>query len=373
MLEERIEHWYEKIGKKLVMLIAAVVAVWVILRLRILGLFAPFILAWIFASILNYFVTWANKKLNIPRSAGTILSMLTILSALLSLITFLLKQLWYQVVGFIGSMPEYTDQIITEFRRLEEKFGHLLQSLPISGDISSFDNFMENVSNGMTTFLGGLVPSAYNAVARVPDFIIFVVIMLLSTFFMTKDYYDIKDFIKAQLSDTIVDKMVIMQQGVLKAIGGYVRTQLILMSMTFTICLIGFFIFGIPYALLLAIVIAVIDALPVFGSGTILIPWAVYNIIVGKYSLGVGLLAIYGIIFVVRQFTEPKILSAQIGVYALTTIMAVYIGYKTIGVLGLIVGPLVVVVAKMLQSVGAIPQFKPVKINDSRGDKNETN
>ena len=373
MLEERIERWYEKVGKKLLIAVAVIVVIYLILRLRILGLFAPFILAWIFASILNYFVTWANKKLGIPRGLGTILSMLTILSALLSLISFLIKQLWYQIIGFIGSLPEYTKQIIFEFRSLEEKGGHFINSLPLAGEIGNLDNIMENMLNGMSTFLGGLLPSAYNAVARVPDFIIFVVIMLLATFFMTKDYYTIKDFIKAQLSDTIIDKMVIMQQGVIKAIGGYVKTQLIMMSITFTICLIGLFILGIPYALLLAIVIAFIDALPVFGSGTILIPWAVYNIIIGKYSLSVGLLAIYGIIFVVRQFTEPRILSSQIGVYALTTIMAVYIGYKTIGVLGLIIGPLIVVVGKMLQSVGVIPQFKPVKINDSRGDKNETN
>ncbi|MBQ1275014.1 MAG: AI-2E family transporter [Cellulosilyticum sp.] len=92
-----------------------------------------------------------------------------------------------------------------------------------------------------------------------------------------------------------------------------------------------------------------------------LIPWSIYNLIIGHYSLGIGLLAIYGIIFVTRQIMEPKILASQIGIYALVTVMAVYIGYRTIGFLGLIIGPAIVVIIQMLQNVGALPKFKPVK------------
>ena len=186
---------------------------------------------------------------------------------------------------------------------------------------------------------------------------------------MTKDYYKIKDFVKAQFSDTIIDRVVIMQRGMLEAIGGYLRTQVILMSMTFMICLAGLFIFRVDYALLLSVSIAIVDALPVFGSGAILWPWAIYNLLIGNFTLAVGLLCIYGVIFITRQIMEPKILSNQIGVYALVTVMAVYIGYKSMGIFGMIIGPVVVVTVQMLQNVGALPQFKPVnKSMQHKGD-----
>lgn len=133
------------------------------------------------------------------------------------------------------------------------------------------------------------------------------------------------------------------------------------MCMTFMICLVGLFIIDVPYLLLLSVVIACIDALPVFGSGTILIPWSVYNMLIGNYVLAIGLLCIYGVIFIARQIMEPRILSTQIGVYALVTAMAVYIGYKVGGIFGMIGGPIIVATFNMLQSVGAIPKFKEPK------------
>ena len=250
----------------------------------------------------------------------------------------------------------------------EEKLSALFKLVPATEALSNIDTVIAQFMKSLSSLITSIIPNVYEAVAAVPDVVIFIVITLLSTFFMTKDHYYIKGFVKAQLSDTIIDKVVVMQEGLLQAVGGYIKTQCILMSITFTICLTGLFILGQPYALLLALIIAIIDALPVFGSGAILLPWAFYNIIVGNYSLGLGLIIIYGVIFVMRQVMEPRILANQIGVYALVTIMAVYIGYKIIGVLGLIIGPALVVILQMLQNVGALPQFKPVKKIDHRGE-----
>ena len=371
MINSKWEHWYEKVGKKILIILAVLFVLYIVVRLHIISLFAPFILAWIFAMMLNPVVTWANKKIKIPRGIGTIFSMLFILSGILSLILFIVRKLWEQMINFKDMFPQMSAEMIHQFETISETWAMKLQMLPGAESIANIDGIIEQVMESLGATLSSAIPTIYGGISKVPDVIIFIVMMLLATFFMTKDYYSIKDFVKAQFSDTIIDKIVIMQRGVIDAIGGYVRTQLILMSITFTVCLIGLFLFNVQYALLLSVIIAIVDALPVFGSGTVLIPWALYNMLIGHYSLGIGLLGIYAVIFVTRQVMEPRILSSQIGVYALVTIMAVYIGYKTIGFLGLIIGPALVVVLQMLQKVGAIPKFKPVKKPEYKGEHDE--
>ena len=371
MLEDKIEVWYKRSGRKIAIFLVIIFIAYMALRLNILGLFAPFIIAWLFATLLNPVVSWFAKRLLIPRGIGTILSMLSILSGLLSIIALIIKKLWEQMINFASTLPTLTDEIIIQINNIEEKLGNKIHLLPGGGGIMDLDTLIEQVLNNISSFLTSVIPTIYDAISKVPDIVLFIVVMLLATFFMTKDYYRIKDFVKAQFSDTIVDRIVIMQRGMLGALGGYIRTQVILMSMTFMICLIGLFIFGVDYALLLSVIIGFVDALPVFGSGTILIPWAIYNVLVGNFTLAVGLICIYGIIFVTRQIMEPKILSTQIGIYALVTLMAVYIGYKSIGVLGMILGPIVVVTFQMLQNVGVLPQFKPINKSEQKKAFNE--
>lgn len=371
MIEDKIESWYRRIGKKIGIVLLILVAVYLIIRLRIIGIFAPFIVAWIFASLLNPVVTWANKKFKLPRSIGSLLSMLFILSGLLGIIYVIIHKLWEQIVNFTKVLPELSDEIIHQLNAIELNLGDKLHLIPGLDAFTNLDSLIENMVGSISNFLTSVIPTIYGGISKVPDIVLFTIVMLLATFFMTRDFYYIKAFVKAQFSDTIIDKIVIMQRGVIGALGGYVRTQLILMSITFMICLVGLFLFGIEYALLLSVIIAIIDALPLFGSGTILIPWSIYNLIVGNYSIGIGLLGIYGIIFVTRQVMEPRILASQIGVYALVTVMAVYIGYSIMGFFGLIVGPVLVVVLQMLQNVGVLPKFKPIKKTEYEGDNNE--
>ncbi|WP_069999612.1 sporulation integral membrane protein YtvI [Cellulosilyticum sp. I15G10I2] len=358
MLEQKIEAWYKKIGKNLLVFGVICILAYTIIRFKVFSLMAPFIIAWLFASLLNPVVTWLNRKLQIPRAIGAIFSMLTILSGILWIIIIVIKQLWYQIITFSATFPEYSKKLTEGIKLLEDKIG----------SFSNLDNVVEQMLSGISTFLTARIPNVYHAIIKVPNMLIFIIVMLIATFFMTKDYYEIKAFIKAQLSDTISERLAVMQKGMLGALGGYIRTQVILMSITFSICLTGLLVFRISYALLISCIIALIDALPVFGSGSILIPWAVYHIIVGDYMIAVGLLGIYGIIFVMRQIMEPKILSHQIGLYALVTVMAMYIGYKVMGVFGLVLGPVIMVIVKTLQNVGLLPKFKP--INDKERKEN---
>lgn len=321
---------------------------------HILSLTAPFIAAWILARVLNPIVTWLYKKTHLSRGFGTILSMLVILSGIVWTMAMLIKQLWYQMTAFAAQFSQYSQNFMKGFYLLQNRFEAF----------SSFDYLIQQFLSGVGAFLTSVIPTVYGVIGKVPSLIVFIVVTLIATFFMTKDYDYIRTFIKAQLSDTVGHRISVMQKGFISVLGGYIKTQLILMWITFCICLIGLFLFEINYALLISSMIALVDALPVFGSGIILIPWIIYKFVIGDYVVALGLLGVYGILFVMRQIMEPKIFSHQIGLYALVTVMAMYIGYKSMGVLGLIVGPIIIVIVTTFQDIGVLPKFKPAKENE---------
>ena len=363
MLLERIEKWYDRIGKKLMQVIYLLIGIagaYFFFK-YIFELILPFIIAWILASLLNPVVTFLSKYLKMPRSIGTLFSMVTVLSAIFGMITFLVKQLWDQIVGFTIAFPNYKLEMMLALDNLQVQFQGVMDKLPLPEAFQSIDDVMDTLLNHVGGFLTSLVEGTYNVVIKVPNGLFFVIVMMIAVFFMTKDYKMIGQFVKVQIPEKILSKAILMKNGLKDALGGYIKTQLILMCFTFVICLLGLFVLQRPYALLIAIVIAVLDALPMFGSGAILIPWAIFQLISGNIVVAIGLLAIYGLIVVVRQVLEPKVLSSQIGVYALVTLMSMYIGFKLIGVIGLILGPVAMVMLKTLQTIGVIAPFKKVE------------
>ena len=134
--------------------------------------------------------------------------------------------------------------------------------------------------------------------------------------------------------------------GLVKSLGGYLKAQGIMISITFLELFIFFSVYGMKYSLILAITIAIIDALPILGTGTVLIPWSIFNLALGNYKLAIFLIILYFFVLVVRQLIEPRVVASQIGVYPLLTLLAMYTGVKLIGLFGVIVGPIVLIIAK---------------------------
>lgn len=357
MSKDQFMDWYNQIGKKILYILLGCLGVYIFLK-YILELVLPFLIAWVVASLLHPIVTWLNKVVKIPRGFGTLLAMTTILSGVIAVITMIVKQLWIQIQSFADSFGYYKENIQYVFDKVELQMQQLGEHIPLPSAFASLDDLINEVLGLVGGFLDEIVKGTYAVVSHVPNGLFFVIVMFIAIFFMTKDYKDISDFIKAQIPSRTIHHLTQIKNGLKEALGGYVKTQLILMCFTFSICLTGLVVLRRQYALLIALGIAVFDAFPIFGSGAILIPWAAYYLITGEYMIGVGLLAIYGIIVVMRQIMEPKVLSTQIGIYALVTLMSMYIGLKLMGVLGMIIGPVTMVMIKTLQRIGVLPEFK---------------
>jgi sporulation integral membrane protein YtvI len=144
-------------------------------------------------------------------------------------------------------------------------------------------------------------------------------------------------------------------KNLITVLGGYLKAQVTLIFISFVICLIGLYILyflglNVGFPLIIALAIAFVDALPILGSGTIMIPWGIIAGLNGDFLLGISVVALWIIMSVTRQFIEPKIVSGNIGIHPIFTIAAMYTGFKFIGILGMFVGPIVLIILKNIFS-----------------------
>ena len=168
-----------------------------------------------------------------------------------------------------------------------------------------------------------------------PNVVIFTIIMLLATYSICSDRERMRKFFKNALPKSALRRFTYIKNDLLKACGGYLKAQGILMCVTFVVMLIGLTILGVDASTLMAFIIAVVDVIPVLGTGTVLLPWAVLSLISGKYFFALGLGIIYAVSFLIRRLAEPKIVSQQLGLHPLVTLISVYVGLRSIGVFGM--------------------------------------
>ncbi|HBR03337.1 MAG TPA: sporulation integral membrane protein YtvI [Ruminiclostridium sp.] len=338
----------------LIVLKIILVVVAVLLFSKIVKYIVPFMLAYFFASLIEPIVKFIEKKLHIPRKVGTVFSILVVLGGVVSLATFVVLRLIKEIENVYSSLDINVDSIAYFFNSIVEKVNGIYIQLPIEvTDIinQAARNFTENIQKvleGVTDFAEASIKFALN----IPQMVIFIFVTILATYFMSSDKNTILKFLDRQMPSEWLKKTRALANNVFSGVFGWLRAQLIIMTITFTELLIGLSVIGIQNALLIALIIAVIDILPVLGAGTVLVPWSIVNLLLGDTKLGLSTFLLYVIILFVRQLIEPKIVGKQIGVHPLLTLAGMYIGLQVFGVLGMILGPITVIVIKYV--VGAI-------------------
>lgn len=206
-------------------------------------------------------------------------------------------------------------------------------------------------------------------VKNIPSVLISIVIGIISWIFFTKDYNYIVRFIQNQLPESKKNLLVEIKQVFSKTILKMMRAYGLIMLITFIELVIGFSVLSATgimknsYFLWIAAGIAIFDILPVAGSGGILIPWALFSLILSNYKQAIGLLVIYGIISVIRQYIEPKIVGDSLGVHPILTLMGLYFGLKLFGFIGMFIVPITIMTLKAFNDAGRIQIWKPVDRN----------
>lgn len=348
-MDKKIKLNYKKILLFFFATLAAIIGIYLGIELAIF--YFPFLIAYIVYKVVKKPIQFLSKKLRVPKGIAALLSIILFIGVVGSLLYVLFAMIVKELVTLSQDFSYLLPELYTNITTLVSRFLYFFNELNLSEQIiTSIQNSFFTVTDKILTALGNGLNTTVNflvdAVVSLPQLLIYVIITILATFFICSDSDYIRESLEKHVPEKWMTKLYNIVNGLIKSLGGYLKAQGIMISITFIELFTFFSFYDMKYALILAITIAIIDALPILGTGTVLIPWAIFNFALGNIKLGIFLVILYLFVLVVRQLLEPRVVASQIGVYPLLTLLAMYTGVKLIGLFGVIVGPIVLIIAK---------------------------
>ena len=319
----------------------------------------PFVFAFLMASAMEPFVRLLVKR-RLPRSAAVAVAMIVYFGLVFALCFFAVTRLVTEVSDFSKNIPDYGRVFTGAFNDVVEWGKKMYLRLPKEA-VAPLQDSIQSLAGQLTRFLASLAGSVIGIFTALPEMLMFAMFTVVATFFASKDRPRFKEFFSRRLSSSTYDRLASLKNSLGHSLAGFLKAQLMLMTLTFTQCFIGLSLLGIRYAFIISLVTAVVDILPVLGTGTVLVPWGIVCLFMGKTATGIGLLVLYLVIMVIRYIVEPKIVGTQLGLHPLTALVAMFVGLKAFGVLGLILGPAIVVVLLAIVKSGLLPGFSESK------------
>ena len=311
----------------------------------------PFLLAALLALAAEPLVTFFHKKLSLPRAAATGIGM-TIVLVLLILGVMVLVALLLRELGLLaGIVPDLADTAVEGLSLLEQWLLGLVSRAPgnmgamlersVEGFFSDGTALLERVAAWLLGLASGILKS-------LPDSALGLFTWLLACYMLSAKLPALKQWIHSHLPSVWHEKYRPMLERLKKAMGGWLKAQIKLMAVTFLVLTAGLFILQVSYAPLWALVIAFVDALPVLGSGMVLVPWSIVCFLQGATARGIGILGIYAAACLLRSVLEPRFVGKQLGLDPLVTLAAIYVGFRLLGLGGMILAPLLATIATQL-------------------------
>ncbi|MHB1406653.1 MAG: sporulation integral membrane protein YtvI [Desulfitobacteriaceae bacterium] len=317
--------------------------------------FLPFIVAYVLALVIEPVIQWLRKQFSVKRFAAVNITYFFFLSSLFFLGYFIVTKFTAEMMDFIRyfqhNFPEIQAWLTGVYDSMQKSFLLAPPQIaePTSQALAKLGNELTNAN------LLGLIGSyAYNITTSIPNFFILLILIAVSLYLISLNLENIKKSFFGVFKDRSRHKLELVLKDLRKATIGFLESQVILSSITYIISAIGLMILGARYALAIALVIVLVDILPILGTGTVFIPWAVYAWSKGNTFLGVGLIILFVVINVIRRIIEPKILGERIGLSPLSTLISIWVGFKVLGIAGVFLGPVVIILYRSLVRAGVI-------------------
>ncbi len=307
------------------------------------GYLMPFVIATFVAWLVQKPAELMSHKTHISRSLCAVFLAVGFFLVLIALAAFLSYSLLLGVKEFLDSFPNVANGIATALKNIKIRFGGFLDGMSPGMSqtvIGIGEGMLESLSQKLTEVLSSLATSLAK---RTPSFLFNAVVTLVASCYIAKDFEKLVKFIRELCGKSLSFKIGKIKKIFLENVLKLLRGDAILLLITFAELWLGFWILKVNQAFLLAVIVAIIDLLPVFGTGTVLIPWGIFKLLLGD-SAGFLILVLYIVITLVRNFIEPKIIGKQIGINPLFTLLVMFIGLKLMGFLGLIVFPMAFIV-----------------------------
>jgi sporulation integral membrane protein YtvI len=319
----------------------------------------PFLFAWLIAFLMNPIVNFLQGKAKFPRPLASFVVLILIIGAIASLLVLLIAELVSVIEYLAKTLPEHvnnivqymetwmTEKMIPFFRHISNLFEELNEEQQQT-IITNIQNLGNKLATSAVSLLQSILSAIPGVISWFPNAAAVFLFTLLGAYFISKDWYRLKGLVFRILPKPMSDSGLRVYFDLRKALFGFIRAQLLLISITAVIVFFGLLVLRVKYPLALSFFIGFIDLLPYLGTGTVFIPWAIYELILQNYRLAIGLVVLYTVIVVQRQLMEPKLVSTNIGLHPLATLVSIFAGLKLFGFLGLIIGPLLAVLITTL-------------------------
>ena len=333
-------------------ILACAVGVW-LLAVFALPLLLPFLIGLAIAALVEKPLELFLSRTKLPRAPGAFLFVLIFYALLITAVYFLCRIVCGEATRFLRELPELISSLAIPFGTLQKKLYELADRLPdgVGAAAREFvQSFFKNGSLIGSRIYDWLFSAASKVLGMLPDIVLFLITTVIASFMSSAELPVLREYIRAHTPARWQQRLAAVRDRLRATLGGYVRAQFKLMGVTFLILTAGFLILCISYPLLFGLLLAIVDALPVFGTGTVLIPWSILMFLRGNVRCGVGLLILYGCASLTRQALEPRMVGRHIGLHPLLTLIALYTGFRCAGIVGMVLFPVAAIFLKQIFS-----------------------
>lgn len=355
---------YEKKKKFIVNIIffAIIAAITIFTVKYVIGWIMPFIIAFCVAAVINPFASKISKLLHVNKKISALLCTFLFYAIGVGVICLICFGIYCALRNWLVDLPDiYANNIAPALSGFMMWLQNSLSSLsPELGQtfMESADQFFSNFGSKISDISVSAISYLSSYVTKIPFYIVGIFISVISTFFISLDYENIRAFIGRQIPEKWHLTLQDVKDYGISTLGKYGKSYLLIMLITFCELSLALWLLGVKNFFIIALITAVFDIIPVCGSGGVLIPWSIFSLLQGRFAFGIGMLIVYAIITVIRQIIEPKIIGDQVGLPPIVTLMSMFLGARFLGLLGLFGFPIALVIIKQLNDSGRINFFK---------------
>lgn len=327
---------------------------------KLLRFFLPFVIGWIISMIANPLVKFFEKRLKIIRKHGSWVVIIGTLALVVGACYLIISWFAGEAARFVRALPEMYSAMLAGFHDIELNLSSFMQKFS-----PAFQKNLSDIFANIDTYTGNLIGTlgmptlsfAGDIVSHLPNILVQAIFMFLSAYFFIADKETISAKIKNLIPHSLTDHIIWIKSIFSRAVFGYFKAQFKIMGVIAAILFIGFMILGIDYALLWAILIAILDFIPFLGTGTAIWPWAAFQLLTGDFYMAIGLMVIYVICLLVHQLLQPKFVGDTVGMDPLTTLVCMFIGYRFSNVIGMIIAIPIGIIIINLNKAGAFDKI----------------
>ncbi|MGI6188763.1 MAG: sporulation integral membrane protein YtvI [Caldicoprobacteraceae bacterium] len=336
--------------------ILLILSIILLVLIKVVPYVAPFVVALLITFMIERPVRYVSKKARLPRGVAVAIMLAAFILIIGGGLTLIFSNIVNEIWRLAREFPS-AQKVMQYIEIIFAKTQDFFLDLPPDIEQSIRDALGSFVGN-IASYLQRLLNYIMGIARFLPQFFLFIIISLVASFFMSRDREKVSGFVYKQIPEDWRIKIRSIKEDLLAALLGFIKAQFILISVTFIELLIGYSLIGVKYAFSFALLTAFVDALPILGTGTVLIPAAAFNLVIGNVPRAIGFIGLYIVIMVVRQSLEPKIMGQNLGLHPLVTLISIYVGMQIFGIIGLFLGPIIVAILRALQKARILPQWK---------------